>query len=475
MKILKTFIRSFTKIATIQLKTSLKAKLVEKMLSQNKEAYNIFQEIVKIPEINILDNIFKSNRYELRMAGGAVRDVLCGIQPNDIDFASNATPQQMINIMKNIENVRLITTPAGERHGTVTARINDRHQFEITTLRIDKFTDGRHAEVEFVNDWKIDASRRDLTINSMFLSIDGVLYDYFNGETDLKNKTIRFVGDSGARIREDYLRIFRYFRFHARFGLAANHDLPTLETIRNNCDGLDIISGERIWSEIKRILIIRNCFHVIDCMFNEIHITRYLGFNTNDNYNNLNEFMNNLRTNNKKAFDLTEFEKVLKNLSNGVDSGLMNSWEAPTLFASLFKDSDELINVAKRLKLSNVEKETILYIIVNRQTIINHSIHELKQQLALTPKPNQTSLRKAIIECLKYCGLYSQIPQISEWTIPEFPFTGHLIAGRVKKRQFIKDIINELKIFWAKNEFKSNENDLKEELEKILQNERFKT
>ncbi|CAG2106257.1 unnamed protein product [Medioppia subpectinata] len=468
--IFNSIVRKFCTITTVQLKTALKAKLSRKMLAQNTEALNIFSQISKIPELKILENIFTSNGYELRMAGGAVRDLLCGIQPNDIDFASNARPDQMIEIMRNKENIRLITTPAGERHGTVTARINDKHQFEITTLRIDKNTDGRHAEVVFVNDWKIDASRRDLTINSLFLDLNGILYDYFDGENDLKNKIIRFVGDSEARIREDYIRIFRYFRFHARFGCAKKHDEQTLSTIKANCDGLQIISGERIWAEMKRILVFKDCSDVIDVMLNDVNIGKHMGFNANECTTGANQVLQN----DDYSRDLSEFRKVVNNLKNGVESEAMTGWEASTLFASLIKDSTELLNVVKRLKLSNNEKDCILFIITNRETMINGDINALRKELTLTPKPNQNNYRKCIIECLKYCGLFSEIAAISEWTIPEFPFTGHLIAGRVKKRTLIKDIINELKTFWAKTGFEATEEQLKEELERLLQTDRFK-
>lgn len=133
-----------------------------------------------------------------------------GIKPHDIDFATTATPPQMID-MFNAENIRMLNMK-GEKHGTVTARINDEENFEVTTLRVDVATDGRHAEVEFTKNWLLDANRRDLTINSMFLGFDGKVYDYFYGYEDLKNRRVLFVGDAANRIQEDYLRILRYFR-----------------------------------------------------------------------------------------------------------------------------------------------------------------------------------------------------------------------------------------------------------------------
>ena len=134
-----------------------------------------------------------------------------GKLPADIDFATTATPDQM-KAMFEAASIRMINNQ-GEKHGTITARINDKENYEVTTLRIDRVTDGRHAKVEFTKDWQLDASRRDLTINSMFLDLDGTLYDYFCGEEDLKQRKVRFVGDPEKRIQEDYLRILRYFRY----------------------------------------------------------------------------------------------------------------------------------------------------------------------------------------------------------------------------------------------------------------------
>ena len=175
----------------------------------------------------------------MRFAGGPVRDILSGKEPKDLDFASTATPTEMKEFFEK-EGIRVINA-LGEKHGTITARINEKENYEVTTLRIDKVTDGRRAEVEFtkarskslsilkcsmkiffLQDWQLDASRRDLTINSMFLDMDGVLYDYHHGKQDLDAKKIRFVGDATQRIQEDYLRILRYFRFFGRIASDPN-------------------------------------------------------------------------------------------------------------------------------------------------------------------------------------------------------------------------------------------------------------
>ena len=232
----------------------------------------VFRNLIGRPEVSALRNVFQEHGYELRIAGGAVRDFLHPsgkIVPNDVDFATDATPQQMKE-MFNEENIRMINVEGGEKHGTITARMLDKENFEVTTLRIDKVTDGRKAEVEFTKDWQIDAERRDLTINSMFLGLDGTLYDYFNGKNDLQRQRIAFVGGADRRIQEDYLRILRYFRFYGRVVCAeaeANaqnldsntsilrpHEIETLNSIKSNSKGLSTVSGERIWSEWKKIL-----------------------------------------------------------------------------------------------------------------------------------------------------------------------------------------------------------------------------
>lgn len=142
------------------------------------------------------------------------------------------------------------------------------HLLQITTLRVDKKTDGRHAVVEFVSDWKLDSLRRDLTINSMSLSLDGTLYDYFEGEKHLTEKRILFVGDPHARITEDYLRILRYFRFYGRIvPCDGRHDEPTLEAIREHAKGLQGISVERIWAEMGKILVGKHAPHLLQLMY----------------------------------------------------------------------------------------------------------------------------------------------------------------------------------------------------------------
>ena len=200
-------------------------------------------------ELKKLDSIFKKSKHEIRIVGGAVRDLALGKSPKDIDLATDATPQEM-QAMFDSAGVRHI--PTGIEHGTITAVINN-EPYEITTLRADVETDGRRAEVEFVRSWEEDAKRRDLTYNAMSMDFEGNLYDYHGGMDDLQDKVTKFVGDPAERIQEDYLRTLRYFRFQGRLD-TPTFDRDTMNAIADNTDGLKQLSVERVWMEMGKIL-----------------------------------------------------------------------------------------------------------------------------------------------------------------------------------------------------------------------------
>jgi poly(A) polymerase len=186
---------------------------------------------------------------DARVVGGAVRDALARRPVQDIDMATPSPPQVVIEAL---DGAGIKVVPTGLSHGTVTAVVNGRG-FEVTTLRRDIETDGRHAVVAFTADWQQDASRRDFTINAMSMARDGTLFDYFEGATDLAAGRIRFVGDPATRIAEDYLRILRFFRFYARYGRVPP-DPGTLTALQAGIPGLARLSIERVWNELRRIL-----------------------------------------------------------------------------------------------------------------------------------------------------------------------------------------------------------------------------
>ncbi len=228
------------------------------------------------PSIKALDKIFKQNKFDIRIVGGAVRDIALGKEPKDIDFATDATPDAM---QKMFDKAGIRHIPTGLEHGTITAVING-EDFEITTLRADKVTDGRHAEVEFVKSWEEDAKRRDLTYNAMSMDMEGNVFDYFDGMDDLQDKVSKFVGDPEERITEDYLRILRYFRFQGRLSTPSwNED--TLKAISSNVKGLQNISAERIWQEMSKVLAGNNVANVLNHM-TKTGVNKVIGLSTND-------------------------------------------------------------------------------------------------------------------------------------------------------------------------------------------------
>lgn len=189
---------------------------------------------------------------EARLAGGAVRDALLGHAPKDWDVATTLLPEQVVVLA---EEARLAPrfNDNSLAHGTVTLHV-DGMDVEVTTLRVDTDTDGRHAEVEFTTSWVQDSARRDLTFNAMFMDADGTVYDHHGGMTDLLDGRVRFVGCASSRIQEDYLRILRFFRFAGRMG-CTHFDCEAMRAIKRNVHGLRKMSGERVWMEMQKILV----------------------------------------------------------------------------------------------------------------------------------------------------------------------------------------------------------------------------
>ena len=186
---------------------------------------------------------------EARFVGGCVRDALLGISGGDVDLATPARPEALIAALKK---AKIKPVPTGLAHGTVTAVVPPR-TFEITTLRRDVETDGRHAVVAFGAGWDEDAARRDFTINAIYLGADGALYDPVGGRADLAAKRVRFVGDAVARIAEDVLRVLRYYRFEGRFG-GGKGDAAARAACRNAVPRLATLSAERVSRELMRLL-----------------------------------------------------------------------------------------------------------------------------------------------------------------------------------------------------------------------------
>ena len=191
---------------------------------------------------------------EARIVGGAVRNALLGMPPGDIDIATTALPNEIIR-RTSAAGFRPVAT--GIEHGTVTV-VADGVPFEVTTLRQDIETYGRRAKVVFGRDWRLDAQRRDFTINALFLSRDGAIHDYVGGGADLAAHRVRFIGDPATRIAEDYLRILRFFRFHASYGEGAPDPAGLAAGIRAR-ERIASLSRERVRMELMKLLVAPRC------------------------------------------------------------------------------------------------------------------------------------------------------------------------------------------------------------------------
>ena len=200
---------------------------------------------------------------DTRVVGGAVRDTLLGLPVADVDLATRLPPDA---VMARVRAAGLKAVPTGLQHGTVTAVVGGR-PVEVTTLRRDVETDGRHAVVAFTDDWRDDAGRRDFTINALYAdSASGDVFDYFDGEADIAARRIRFIGDPLRRIAEDHLRILRFFRFHARFG-AGEPDPSGLAACAARANDLMALSRERIADELLKLLALRRPAPTVRIMF----------------------------------------------------------------------------------------------------------------------------------------------------------------------------------------------------------------
>ena len=225
-------------------------RLVNSSHSINKSNINI----KKIKNDSRIEKIFSviseySKKSEARYVGGCIRKILNFEKVDDIDIATNLKPNEVIDVF---EQNNISYYESGISHGTITATIEGK-KFEITSLRKDIRTDGRHAKVEFSDNWYEDASRRDFTINSIYSDLDGNLYDPFNGKDDLKKGIVKFIGDPDKRIKEDYLRILRYIRFFINYS-KFKHLESVKKTIKQNIAGVTKISSDRLLSELKKIL-----------------------------------------------------------------------------------------------------------------------------------------------------------------------------------------------------------------------------
>ena len=236
--------------------------LIDKFFSRTSNLDYVTQNIKKISIDTEVDKLFNainsySDESELRYVGGCIRKIINKEKIDDIDLATNLTPADVSEALKK-NNINFYET--GIEHGTITAVINNQ-KFEITSLRKDVVTDGRHAKIEFSKDWKEDASRRDFSINSIYSDKEGNLFDPFEGRKDILAGKIKFIGDAEKRIKEDYLRIVRYVRFFLKYS-KNKHDPRILKKIKINLEGIKNLSSERLLDELRKIIRSNGLEHI---------------------------------------------------------------------------------------------------------------------------------------------------------------------------------------------------------------------
>ena len=260
--------------------------------SQNLNYINSgFKDIKKkteVEQIFIAIHSFSKNS-EIRYVGGCVRKIINREKVDDIDLAVNLKPKDVCDAL-NKKNIKYYES--GLEHGTITALINN-IKFEITSLRKDVDTDGRHAKVEFSDNWKEDASRRDFTINSIYASIEGNLFDPFDGKKDIENGKVKFIGDIEVRIKEDYLRVLRYIRFFLNYS-KDKHNPKIINIIKKNLSGVSTISSERLLDEFQKLLKSKGFYKITknhDCL--EIINLIFPQFKNISIFNRLNNFAKN--------------------------------------------------------------------------------------------------------------------------------------------------------------------------------------
>jgi len=228
-------------------------KFLDKIFFRSRNLDYISQNIKNITQYSSASKIFEAiNNYsetsEIRYVGGCIRKIIKKEDVDDIDLATNLTPSEVCEALKK-RGINFYKT--GIEHGTITAII-DEQKYEITSLRKDITTDGRHANVEFSLDWKEDAGRRDFSINSIYSNREGDLFDPYNGKKDLEDGHINFIGDTESRIKEDYLRILRYVRFFTNYS-NQKHNPEIIKIIKKNIIGVSKLSSERLLDELKKL------------------------------------------------------------------------------------------------------------------------------------------------------------------------------------------------------------------------------
>ena len=381
---------------------------------------------------------FQNQNYKLKLVGGCVRKLITEEKIDDMDIAINIEPEKIKKVLVE-QKIKFVET--GIAHGTITVLIND-FKFEITSLRKDLSTDGRHAKVEFTSNWEQDAQRRDFTINAIYSDISGEVYDPLNGIEDLKNGIIKFIGDPNQRIQEDYLRILRYLRFYTQYNKNKFHDEITIKAIKRNLDGLAKISKERILGELFKMMKLNNFSKLFEdefCRFIILSMLPQLR-----NYNRI-KILNKISYKIKKQID-----KIL-------------------LLSILIVDETDNCNFfLYKYQLSNEDKKRILFIKNSFKNYSKQYLYSKKNLLKLTYLSDKSSVIELLIFLIfvnpkKISNIENLIDYIKEKTIPEFPINAKFLKEEYNflEGKQLGDALKKLEKQWIDNGFKIDKGNVK--------------
>ena len=407
-----------------------------------------FSSILEQNDVAQVFDLFETyQKNSIYVVGGSIRDALLNREITDIDFATSLKPKTITEIL-NKENIKFIDV--GIDHGTVTAIINER-KFEITTFRNDIFTDGRHAQVSFSNSLEEDALRRDFNINAMYLDKGGNLIDPKDGKTDLENRVVRFIGNPDERIKEDYLRILRYFRFLALFG-DISPDAEVMKTIKANLDKLSVVSKERQWNELKSILSLNAPNNAISAM-SEIGLL--------DVY-----------------FDGTSINDAFVNLIE-IESRISLSIDPILRLSILIENSlDKANTIIKKLPLSKSDSTDLLKLCTLNKKIVSYmSMKEVRYLLYLLGRDGFQ--KQILVNWAKDTNNKNEVNWRSlyevaqSWEKPSFAITAKdVINMGISQGPMVGDILKEVEDWWAENDFIDDKFSLIERLKAIVQSKK---
>ena len=385
---------------------------------------------------SVLENQDKGNK--LMFVGGCVRKLLKKELVNDIDIATNLSPDELKNILRE-NNINFIET--GITHGTITVVIN-KIKFEITTLRKDVSTDGRHANVEFISDWEEDAKRRDFTINAIYSDLKGEIYDPLGGLKDLENKIVKFIGDPNERIREDYLRILRYFRFYTQYN-NHQHDIKIVQAIKKGLNGIRKISKERIIDEFSKILNLKNFYELFNNEFScSVILTIFPQLKHYDRFS------------------------AIQNIPNKI----INRLNVPLILSILLIDnSDNCEFFLFKFKFSNRDKKKILFLLNKFKKINVKELLDEKKLVKLAYLGNAAE----IIDLLVFLTFVSKeidvntvekrISFLDKLRLPVFPITADYLKLKYNfsESKELGFALKKLEQSWIDNDFIIDKNDIK--------------